>query len=153
MSGSGGEPCASVAGGGRRADAAQEVLFPGCGGSGVHGVGYEVLAKAITMITDGGGKEISYELRPCFLADGVEGFGNIIAYRQILQRSRGAGHRRVKGAAPEIALRAIYADRRNPGDGLGEFKSMGAFERGWGCGRNSPEIIIKSICRIYIYGA
>ena len=153
MSGSGGEPCASGAGAARSSGRAKEVLFPGCGGPYVYGVGYETLVKGDSVITDGGNKEIPNKRRFCFLTDGVEGFGDIIPDGEVGKASRGAGDGRIESLTPKIPRGAVYADRRDARDGFGELKGMRAFERGWGRGGYSPEIIIKGICRIYVYGA
>jgi len=117
-------------------------------GHGVYGFSCETLAKGDSMITDGGNKVIPKERRFCFGSDGVEGFNSVIPDRQIREGSGGAAYRRVKGLGPEVALRTVNRNGGDASDRLGEFKSVRAFKGGRGCGRNSPKIIIKGICRI-----
>ena len=97
-------------------------------GHNVYGVGCEALDKPVMNSNGERINEIPDERRFCFGTDGIIRFSRIIACGQVGKGRRSAGHRRVKGLGPEVALRAVYADRRNPGDGLAEIKGVGAFK-------------------------
>lgn len=76
----------------------------------------------------GGKRKIPKERRFCFGSNGIEGFNNIIPGGQVGKAGGNAWNRRVKSPAPKIPLRAINADRRNPGHRLAEIKSVGALK-------------------------
>ena len=103
------------------------------GGYDVYVVGCEALVKGDSMITDGRKMEIPDERRFCFGSDGIERLSRVITYGQVGKACGSAVDRRVKSPGPEIALRAVYADRRDPGQWFGKIKRVAAFKGGRSC--------------------
>lgn len=103
---------------------------PGGASSGhyVYRSGCGAMENGVAMITDGRKKEIAYKRRHCFLADRIKRFNRVIPDGEVGKRRGSAGNRWVKSLSPKIPLRAVYADRRNPGDGFAEIESVGALK-------------------------